>query len=361
MTKYFFIGDSRTVGDAAAHGIKLRKGQAFVSAAGNDGNYYYAYGGKGYSWFEGAIKNNNLIQTIKNSNSDVIVIRLGVNDVAGYGSDQYDDATRHALSRKTAQKYIAKAKELEQKTGKKVVFVTADPLDAARYYYPNKWLPSGRIPHADKAIITFNNELLQSGIPCVNTYDFMKPKVTDKKQCPDSVHFSPATTLEHHNYMIKNLDNRNYSTTRLSNNNNTSHTTRSQTTTQRSTRTTTTTQRSTRTTTTSQTSRQSKPTNKQTPTTNQQTVKQQMKADAAQIQWTINAIPYYLQEKLKELNLLDKTAALMSSKKLKDYMDSDEFQNLLRKNKQSAEKLDAYINDKKARKQDFIYACGRSR
>ena len=51
----------------------------------------------------------------------------------------------------------------------------------------------------------------------------------------------------------------------------------------------------------------------------------------------------------------------MSSKKLKDYMDSDEFQNLLRKNKQSAEKLDAYINDKKARKQDFLYACGRSR
>ena len=135
MVRIFKVGDSRTVGQAKARGVKgeiLRdkNGEPIKDKNGNPkrdnnsvkdqssaGIYYYARVGKNFNWL-----NNNVSEiTQKSKDYDAIVVSLGVNDIDN------------------KQKYVAKMKELAEGPwkGKQVYFTAVNPVGSAYKTIPN--------------------------------------------------------------------------------------------------------------------------------------------------------------------------------------------------------------------------------
>ena len=156
----FFIGDSRTVGQAKENGFS-RAGSTVVGK-NNQGDYYYAKVGEGLQWFN---KNTpDIIQ--KSKDYDAIVVSLGVNDITN------------------KQKYVAKMKELANGPwkGKRIYFTSVNPVDRTKY----------KGPVTNHMIDEFNSYVkknLPSNIRFIDTNTHFK----DKFQYTDGLHYKPKT------------------------------------------------------------------------------------------------------------------------------------------------------------------------
>ncbi len=106
--RIFKVGDSRTVQQAISKGVKINRSTGSVSDTDKTGIYYYAKGAQGFKWFNENISDINQ----KSKDYDVIVVSLGVNDLAN------------------KQKYMAKMKELADGPwkGKQVYFTAVNPV-----------------------------------------------------------------------------------------------------------------------------------------------------------------------------------------------------------------------------------------
>ena len=106
--RIFKVGDSRTVQQAISKGVKINRSTGSVSDTDKTGIYYYAKGAQGLKWFNENISDINQ----KSKDYDVIVVSLGVNDLAN------------------KQKYMAKMKELADGPwkGKQVYFTAVNPV-----------------------------------------------------------------------------------------------------------------------------------------------------------------------------------------------------------------------------------------
>lgn len=230
MAGSFIIGDSRTVGEAGTQGVKVKVTQKskktgkVISRAddlggrvkhintakglGNDGNYYYASGGHGYKWFSTATE--DIVKEVEKSGTDNIVIQLGVNDIGGFLKESDKNSPTKVAqaknqARNMAKKYVKEALELSAKTGKPIVFVSANPVEGDSFttiygtFSPNI------------VIQEFNAELEKeakaNGMSFVSTYDMVdeKLKKNPKLAWSDNVHYSTTLSKSVRTYVNKEV------------------------------------------------------------------------------------------------------------------------------------------------------------
>lgn len=142
MSGSFYIGDSRMASIGVNQGLTPKSGVTDnggtndVVGQGEDGNYYYAAGGKDYSWFAANVQ--QIVQQAKQQDCDYVVINMGVNDWPNFlQKTAQGGGVDEAGARRMAEKYRKLAQQIESQSGKKVVFVTPYPLSGN--YERNKY------------------------------------------------------------------------------------------------------------------------------------------------------------------------------------------------------------------------------
>lgn len=206
VDKYLFVGDSREVFRArdtqgVRSGSKLTnpKGTFDALGQGNDGNYYFASGGTGISWFQESV--DKIAASAKAQKSDYIVVSMGVNDWPAF--------TTQANANRFVKKYIDAAKKIEEKTGKKVVFVSPYPVNGA--YETNKW--NKYIAHDQKHLNQylgyFNKALAKAtkdaGMSYIDGFSYGQKYLGQSKYWNDSVHGSKNLSQDLGDFIQKEL------------------------------------------------------------------------------------------------------------------------------------------------------------
>lgn len=181
----------------------FRKTATQVSGvSGKDGNYYYACGATDYShWFQHNV--DEIIEKVKGSDCDYVVINMGVND--------WPDMKTDKDAKDLAKKYLDKAKRIEQDTGKRIVF--AAPYPVSGNYYNT---PEGRRDAVNKDLVRFKKYLKEGcentsyGFEYLDLYKAILPyidkKYIDKKSYwADGVHGGPELNKVILNYFQTEL------------------------------------------------------------------------------------------------------------------------------------------------------------
>lgn len=178
--KILNIGDSRTVGMYFSENRAKYSNE--VNTADNAGNLWFAKVGQGLKWFE-----NNLSTIQKHAkNSNIVVINLGINDLAASGNSDV-----------TAQKYLIMMNKLAkawQKDGKKVFFSSINPV-GPQYSHARLF---------NQKIDNFNRQMrdnLSSEITFIDTNTFIKDKLKSSDFDKFGLHYVPSVNKSVHAYI----------------------------------------------------------------------------------------------------------------------------------------------------------------
>ncbi|MBR1601203.1 MAG: SGNH/GDSL hydrolase family protein, partial [Alphaproteobacteria bacterium] len=179
------IGDSRTVGMYFSENSQ-QKYNNNVNATDGNGNSWFASVGQGLNWF------NNNINTIqqKAQNSDVIVINLGVNDIAALGN-----------SKTAADRYIKRMNELAaiwRAQGKQVYFTSVNPVGPQ---YQNADEFNGKIDDFNKRM----QAGLSSDITFIDTNSYMKSKLKGSDYDKYGLHYNNSINKDVHQYINQQI------------------------------------------------------------------------------------------------------------------------------------------------------------
>lgn len=184
--KILNVGDSRTVGMGLSVGVNC-EGKNDKDTQGNE---WFAKTSQGLAWFKKNIANIKLYA----SDCDVIVINLGVNDVAGAANPE-----------NTAQKYITEIKKLHQELsakGKKIIFTSCNPIGNA---YKVGSLTSTK---ANSNIDKFNaymKENLPKDIGYIDTNSYVKKNVPQTAYDREGLHYNNTTNKKIYDFILKGV------------------------------------------------------------------------------------------------------------------------------------------------------------
>ena len=174
------IGDSRTVGMYFSENVK--KYSNTVDAQDVAGNHWFAKVGQGLSWFENNM--DNVQKLVKDC--DVVVINLGINDLAASGNSQT-----------VAAKYIRCLNGLADDwamQGKRVFFSASNPVG-----------PQYRGSHVFNQKIDNFNRLVQEGlsnnIGFIDTNNFIKEHLTSRDFDSAGLHYTAKINRKIHQFI----------------------------------------------------------------------------------------------------------------------------------------------------------------
>ena len=178
--KILNIGDSRTVGMFYSENRKAYRNA--INTKDANGHQWFAEVGKGLKWF------NDNLRTIQEhaQNSNIVVINLGINDLAMSGSSQ-----------NTAEKYLAVLNRLAEnwhKEGKSVFFSAINPVGAQ---YTHAQLFNKKIDNFNQAM----REGLSSDITFIDTNAFIKDQLKTKDFDAAGLHYVSSVNRSIHAYI----------------------------------------------------------------------------------------------------------------------------------------------------------------
>lgn len=183
--KILNVGDSRTVG--MFFSANNQKYSNTVDRADKNGNLWFAKVGQGLQWF------NNNINQIKSraADCDVIVINLGVNDLAGA-----------AESQKVAENYLksinALAKTWKQQ-GKEIFFSSSNPVGPQ---YRGARVFNQKIDNFNR----YMQEGLSADVTFIDTNAYIKNKLNRNNFDAAGLHYNAAINRDIYGYIESQIE-----------------------------------------------------------------------------------------------------------------------------------------------------------